>query len=243
MAIRPVFFVCDNSNDKLIQEDLISFQWFPGLSVSQKQKNIVALHNVAKDRGIDPILEVSTKSESVLGRSLSAFNLKINCPGKFRLSLESVFQGSKIFERGGPYTDLYGQDGFVIKKDERLRHSGEIIGFDFFGERISNEPKTAFYDWLYIKAVHNIKGIWDQVNAYNGFTDIEFNSKKSLNCQARSLSLYVAFGRRGVLQKVLEDRHLFWRILEKQNKIVVGIEQLDLFNRESYNADGHLPNS
>ncbi|MDN5802520.1 MAG: hypothetical protein L0H34_08495, partial [Psychrobacter sp.] len=36
---------------------------------------------------------------------------------------------------------------------------------------------------------------------YNAFTDIEFNPKKSINCQAYSLALYVSLEKRKLLQK------------------------------------------
>ena len=54
-------------------------------------------------------LEVSTKSNEKLGQRLSAFNLKIDTKiGE--ITIESAFQGSKVFEHGGPYTDIYKKD-------------------------------------------------------------------------------------------------------------------------------------
>lgn len=34
---------------------------------------------------------------------------------------------------------------------------------------------------------------------YDGFTDIEFNPQKSLNCQAKAAALYVSLCRNGLL--------------------------------------------
>ena len=66
---------------------------------------MVALHEAAKSKGYFPLLEVSTKSEVVLGQRLSAFNLKAKSDMIGEIPLECAFQGSKVFENGGPYTD------------------------------------------------------------------------------------------------------------------------------------------
>ena len=39
-----------------------------------------------------------------------------------------------------------------------------------------------------------------QIRERDGFTDIAFNPKKSLNCQARSAALYVALARDGITE-------------------------------------------
>ena len=57
--------------------DSAEFKWNPGFAFSQKQKNVVALHDAI--HRIDPaakVLEISSKSLQPLGVSLSAFNLK-----------------------------------------------------------------------------------------------------------------------------------------------------------------------
>lgn len=75
MANRPVFYV----SGKKVQRKNIEFIWYSGFAVSQKQKCIRSLHvNISRfDSALNP-LEISTKSESELGRALSAFNLKLD---------------------------------------------------------------------------------------------------------------------------------------------------------------------
>lgn len=54
------------------------------------------------------------------------------------------------------------------------------------------EPKTAFYDWLYINALYEHREwLRSHILKYAGFTDIEFNPERSINCQARSCALLV----------------------------------------------------
>lgn len=40
------------------------------------------------------------------------------------------------------------------KRDPRLQASGRLTGFRFNGSSFPLEPKTAFYDWLYINAIY-----------------------------------------------------------------------------------------
>lgn len=49
---------------------------------------------------------------------------------------------------------------------------------------------------------------------YNVFTDIEFNHKKSINCQARSAAIFVSLKRKGVLEEVINNPELFSKIYD-----------------------------
>ena len=212
MAERPVFIPIDEG-EQLVNEKLISFPWHAGVAPSQKKKNISGLHKCAKILGIAPILEVSTKSEEKLGFLLSAFNLKVEMSDSSIIPLESAFQGSKCFHDDGPYHDLYGKTGSEIKKDERIKNSGDLSGFSFDGQEWELGPRTAFYDWLYIQAVYRQPNLGQNLDRYHAFTDIEFNPRKSFNCQARSCALYVSLMKREILENVLKDRRLFIEIL------------------------------
>src|SRR5690349_716503 len=130
MAERPIF-IPRFEGRALVATKYVEFQWFPGMSSVQKQRSIDSLHSAARRiPGINRVLEVSSKSREDLGVALSAFNLKFTTL-KYNLvmSVECAFQGSKVFERGGPYTDLYDKTSREAKKDERLRSSGNLTGF------------------------------------------------------------------------------------------------------------------
>jgi len=216
MAKRPIF-ITKKHKIQLVEEISIDFTWHKGMAPSQKKKNVIELHKEAAKKNYHPLLEVSTKSDSELGIRLSAFNLEIDTYDYGFISLESAFQGSKIFKYGGPYIDLYGKKGGQIKKDERLKNSGALIGFKFEGSEWDLEPKTAFYDWLYINAVHRKYDLKSELLKYKGFTDIEFNPKKSINCQARSCALYVSLVMSEMIKEVLKNRSLFLDILDKDS--------------------------
>lgn len=208
VAERPVFVPgAATGEGGLVRAVSTTFVWYPGMAVSQKQKSIASLHEAAARNGIAPVLEISTKSSEWLGKQLSAFNLTLESDLHGGLTVEAAFQGSKVFVEGGPYRDLFGRPGREIKRDPRL--SGRLIGFDFEGARWGLEPTTAFYDWLYMRALHSHRELRDRVASYAGFTDIEFNPKKSLNCQARSCALYVALARGYEMTELLADRERY----------------------------------
>lgn len=195
---------------RLVLERYVEFQWHSGFAKSQKQKSIRDLHQMAlADYGVGNPLEVSSKSESPLGVALSSFNLKFITKNGRVLTVEAAFQGSKVFERGGPYVDIFGMLPMDAKRDERLKSSGILTKFSFFGSDWSLEPKTAFYDWLYINALLKNPNIAAKVTDHDGFTDIEFNPERSINCQARSVALYCALFHNGKLEQALASRDNF----------------------------------
>jgi len=207
MAKRPIFLSAEKI-DHFVDEIQVDFKWNPGFAAIQKKKNIEALHKGAKNKGLFPLLEVSTKSEELLGRRLSAFNLKINTKiGE--ISIESAFQGSKVFEKGGPFKDIYEKDSKNAKKDYRIRESGQLVGFDFFGQDWPLTPKTAFYDWLYLSALQPHQDFLTRLFEYKGFTDIEFNPSKSINCQARTCALLVSLLKLDSLNDALRSQKDF----------------------------------
>ncbi len=213
MAERPVF-VPTLSGKNLVHVVPIQFRWNPGMAPTQKKKNVAALHEAAAARNIEPILEVSSKSQFALGQKLSAFNLAFRVDGR-ETTFECVYQGSKVFEGGGPYVDLYWSDSLSAKRDPRLSSSGRLIGFEFEGEDYPLSPPTLFYDWLYLNALYPHREQLQRLLKCAGFTDIEFNPERSLNCQARSCATFVALERRGVLEDAMESFSTFRNLLEE----------------------------
>ena len=185
MAKRPAWSVQD---DVVICENF-DFMWSGGFSITQKQKNIRALHQSIYEMKHEKALEVSSKSEVRVGKEIGAFSLELD--GIF---LENVFQAAKQYENGGPYLDLLNVSPKQAKRDERHCNSGKLVGFVRNDEIWTLEPKTAFYDYIYISALIKNFGYDLNISEYQWFTDIEFNPQKSINCQARAVAIYVALG-------------------------------------------------
>ena len=215
MAKRPIFI--PNFNEfPYVDEIDIEFKWYSGFAKSQMQKSIVSLHESAeKLNKIYPILEISGKSASDLGYKLSAFNLPLELPNGQKMSVECAYQGSKVFENGGPYHELYLVSSRAAKTDDRLRNSGELTAFNFCGEDFPIEPKTAFYDWLYMTALCQKKtDIVKELEAFQGFSDIVFNPNRSLNCQARAAALFVALSKNELInEQILQDKDRYLALI------------------------------
>lgn len=225
MANRPVFIPVYEGNT-YVQTTGVEFEWYPGLAVSQKQKSIHSLHEQAKEQlNLSPVLEVSSKSLDEVGTQLSAFNLSFHTVKPvINMSVECAFQGSKVFEKGGPYTDLFHVSSLEAKKDPRLKNSGQILGFQFFGMQWELEPITAFYDWLYLNALRKNPELYQQLERFEAFTDIEFNPKRSVSCQAYTVALFKSLKHRGELNEALKSKEHF---LAKIKQMTISNSQED----------------
>ena len=214
MAKRPVF-APNPSEFPYVKVINVEFQWYPGFAKSQLQKSIDSLHQAAKKRGINPILEISGKSPFALGVSLSAFNLNFQAPNGQTMSVECAYQGSKVFDKGGPYNDLYMVSSRKAKTDERLQNSGELISFIFCDKEFPTEPKTAFYDSLYVTALwQNKQNLTPELVKFQGFSDIVFNPQRSFNCQARAAAIFVSLFQNQLLnQEPMQDMDSCMRLL------------------------------
>lgn len=217
MASRPVYV--PDVRAPFVRVYLPEFTWNSGLAVSQKQKNIKALH--ASHRRIFPeskILEISSKSLQEIGVKLSAFNLKKYVPSlEASIPVECIYQGGKVFTAGGPYTDLYSVSSRDAKRDPRLKSSGMLKSFFFDGKEITSDPETFFYDWLYINALLENPLLAAELLEYDAFTDIEFNPNKSINCQARAAALFAALSGQGKAEQC-RDFDTFYQIVKGENR-------------------------
>lgn len=206
MAERPVFLPTPPEDTALVRRRMVTFRWYAGMALARKRLNVESLHAAAAEEGLAPLLEASTKSADVAGQVLSAFNLRLPHPELGEVSVEAAFQGSKVFDGGGPFHELYARPGGDARRDPRLRESGRLTGFDFAGERWPLTPTTAFYDWLYLQGLRRRPELAARLREFAGFTDIEFNPDRSLNCQAAACALWVALERRSLLPDLLDDR-------------------------------------
>jgi len=224
MAKRPIFIPNINGNQLFIEEN-IDFNWFSGFAISQKQKSVESLHKKAFEKGYEKLLEVSSKSSELLGQRLSAFSLEIETKQYGKISVECAFQGSKIFRGNKQYPEIYTRTSLEAKRFHKLNSSGELIGFKFEDEEWELEPKSAFYDWLYIKALYPHKDFLKKLYKYQAFTDIEFNPIKSINCQARTCAIIVSLLKRDLYDEAMSSKKRFIEIIYKRQ-----LKQGELFS-------------
>jgi hypothetical protein len=209
MAIRPIY-TPSLKGSQLVNEVEVEFVWMAGMAVSQKQKSIRSLHAAAAaTRNLHRLLEISSKSEDPLGVQLSAFNLRLTIATGVTTSVENAYQAGKVFRFGGPYLDMLNINPREAKRDPRLRNSGDIVGFRLDTVNWPITPRTAYYDWLYLTALKQSPSIAEQLLEFDGFTDIEFNPKRSLNCQAAAAALFVALTKRDEIGSATRDMTAF----------------------------------
>ena len=229
MAIRPVFIPIETS--PFFKQENIEFQFYSGFSDTQKQKSIKSLHSAYLEKyPNNRVLEISTKSYDELGINLSAFNLNIKTESGNTYSVESAFQSSKVFENGGPYSELIYKQSREAKKDPRLRESGKLIYFYFNRRKFDIIPRTFFYNWLYINTLNLYPDYSEKVMDYNAFTDIEFNPDRSINCQAMAAAIFTSLYKLKLLNDV-RNADSFLNIVYKYNISIESTEnkQMNFF--------------
>ena len=225
MSVRPIF-IPSIHQDTFVHSVDVNFTWFPGFSKEQKQRSIQSLHEEAmKNDDIKKILEISTKSLNPIGVKASAFNLRLKPKNFPAASVESFYQGSKVFKKAGPFIDLYEASALTAKKDERIKTSGELIGFNFQG--VDWGLNDYFYDWLYLMGLNQNPKLAEELLKFNAFSDIEFNPKKSYNCQAYSAALYISAYLRGIQLEDIQSPKNFKEAFPSDK--LISFQQLDLF--------------
>ena len=203
-ATRPIFIPNRNSPAVLTQD--IIFDWHMGMSSAVRKRSIASLHQHAHNKGIERILEASSKSDEAIGLDLSAFFL-CNDNG---IAVENLFQSSKVFVGNIQFKDLLNVTPREAKKDPRLKTSGKMEKFSYCSKDYPLNPTSLFYDWLYTKTLFTEKNniaLKDNFISknYDAFSDIEFNPKKSFSCQARTLALIISLYSNDKIDDFLSD--------------------------------------
>jgi len=205
MATRSVFYILDNS---VVREDF-DIKWFSGFALSQKQKNVESLHHALRERfsvELDRVLEVSTKSKTEIGRLLSSFNLKLKIKD-IDYTFESVYQSSKVFQDGlfdtFQHEEWMTLDGYEAKKQSQ-KIKLPLAEFRFNQRSFPLEPKTMFFDWLYITCIEQYK-LSFLISQYDYFTDIEFSPEKMVSTQAKALCKYKWLVEQNLVDEYLLD--------------------------------------
>lgn len=213
-------------SEVFFREELVEFEYVNGLAASQRFKSATNLQFSARQKflGLNG-LEVSRYSDSPLGVSLSAFNLKIQLPEIGLIAIENLFQSSKVFERGGPFLDLLRVSPFEAKKDERIKGSGALIEFRLGNDAWPLESGTDFYDFHYIKALSQKKDLLENLASFDYFTDIAcnktalgFQKGKTFSTQARSCAIAVGLFRKGILSESIQSQSNYWATLGREFK-------------------------
>lgn len=205
MATKMCFKV---NEEKVFDEEIVAFTYVKGMAFSQKCKNVLSFHSSIQARFPSAkILEISTKSNSSLGVALSAFNLTLD-----GYPVECLYHSGKVFTDG---TDFEFLKSYLPRDAKRyVRENGDRVlkCYRYNGKEISLDTRTLFYDFIYICALMQHPEVSSVLVEYDLFTDIEFNEKKGLNCQARSCAIYSYMLRTGSVDKYMGSMEDFEKI-------------------------------
>ena len=107
---------------------------------------------------------------------------------------------------------------FVINKNRKgnIMKKQQTIFTGVKNESWDISPSTMFYDYIYLSALKKREKLCEELMQFDTFTDIEFNPQKSINCQARTVAIFVTLNKYGLFDKFISDKELFKSIyLEK----------------------------
>ena len=75
--------------------------------------------------------------------------------------------------------------------------------------------------------LHQNPKLAKEILNFNAFSDIEFNPKKSYNCQAFTAALYISASLRGILLKDIQSPRKFKEAFPSEK--LISFQQPDLF--------------
>lgn len=214
MAQRPVFV--EKASWPFYERVEVTFHYYAGFALVQRQKNIAAIHEAfEKEYPKVKVLEASSKAPTELGKSLSPFYLKTEYEGK-EYPVECVFQAIKVFQKGGPFTQLLDFEPVKAKTTSITKTAGSLLYYEYNYEKYPLDPKGWMYEWIYMNALHNHPELVEQIQPYNAFTDIAFNPKTGSTCQAKALAIYKGLQKKGLLEQALSSMQEFLHIVYKK---------------------------
>jgi hypothetical protein len=212
MATKMCFKVNEN---KVFDEEIVEFTYIKGMAFSQKCKNVLSFHSsIQAQFPSAKILEISTKSNNPLGVALSAFNLTLDGS-----PVECLYHSGKVFTDGTDFEFLKSYLPRDAKRYVRENSDKVLRCYKYKGREIPLDTGTLFYDYIYICALMQHPEVSSVLVEYDLFTDIEFNEKKGLNCQARSCAIYSYMLRTGTVDKYMGSMESFKKIYFGRNEI------------------------
>ena len=197
MAVRKIYLSIPEY--PYTKEISVTFPWSNGSKHQNVQAVLDTFHDVYPDV---PALEVSLASSQPEGIHAAAMKLPLHLAGLgLDVPVGIVYEASKVFENGGPYTDLLQCSRQKVSKDARLQQSGKCIGYRLEDMDFPAEPhRYAFFNWLYACALRQNPETAENILKFGAFSDLELGStKKDRNSPARAAAVYAGLAAAGKL--------------------------------------------
>lgn len=197
MAVRKVYLSL--AEYPYAKEISVTFPWSNGSKHQNIQAILDTFHDVYPEV---PALEVSLASSQPEGVAAAAMKLPLHLEELGQdVPVGIVYEASKVFENGGPYTDLLQCSRQKVQKDARLQQSGRCTGYRLEGAEFSAEPHPyAFFNWLYGCALRQAPEKAEGVLKFGAFSDLNLGSSKmDRNSPARAAAVYAGLAAAGKL--------------------------------------------
>ena len=205
MAKRPVF-VPNPSGTRLVTEVPVEFHWHPGMAASQKKKKRcrIACGGEQPSRTCQyprDIEQVRAQGRHPAQRIPSAPDERTG----MRPPWNAGSREARFSKAADPLPISISSPRAKQNVTLDCVKAGDLVGFRFEGRDFPLSPATAFYDWIYIRALAPHSDWAQKLGRFDAFSDIEFNPTKSVNCQARSCATFVALCHRREVQAAAND--------------------------------------
>ena len=197
MAVRKVYLSL--AEFPYAKEISVTFPWSNGSKHQNIQAILDTFHDVYPEV---PALEISLASSQPEGVAAAAMKLPFHLEGLAQdVPVGIVYEASKVFENGGPYTDLLQCSRQKVRKDVRLQQSGRCIRYRLAETDFPVEPHPyAFFNWLYGCALRQAPEKAEGVLKFGAFSDLDLgSSKKDRNSPARAAAVYAGLAAAGKL--------------------------------------------
>ena len=170
----------------------------------------------AKKYKADKVLEISSKSPQRLGSELRGSRLMLTTPYNEISSVDRIYLSSQKFSYGGPFHSFLQLKEADIYQTLAAIKLGKLQRFEYGNLRWPAQEARLFYNWLYLKALYEKEGGYEDVLNYNAFSDVQANEWDPFSySQAQSAALFVLLHEHQLLHQAMKSPNHFRNIVRR----------------------------
>lgn len=263
MATRNVYYLNHNHDMKMMP---VNFRWQSGWNRQAKQMSAHNLHQGFLNKHPQAkLLEISSVGKNKIGVQTSAMHLNVytsnpakhglrtstvNSNGKpyGKFKVENVFQAGKVFQGQTPEQHQQSTQRILNMNPVQAKHTtkamnsrSQLKGFKMFGHQFPLQPKTDYYDYVYMHGLAQHPKLGKQIASHNAFSDFFAVPGKTINTQSKSCTLFTSLVKKhgwNGMKKVLNNKKLFTQAEQKAD-LSLKMPNNHLKPHNSFNTDSH----
>lgn len=203
-------------NAKILEVSTKSNDWFG--------ERLSAFNLMIDNRPFECVFQ-EAKRFKISDSRITNIELDIKGKGKITMDISDRLVRENDAYYLEPISDNPRELKSLLKAFMKANKNAKLSHFAYKGEIFETNAgvvnsESYFYDFLYFRALleNFSQSEIRQILQYNIFTDIEFNHKVSINCQARSCALYCYALFNDKVDFYMESREKFKGLYEKLHK-------------------------